>query len=70
MKIYTVTVTNTVLDNTREVVIQAKNPQEAHKEALFTEVNQYENIVEMSNEKGVLVYGDKGFVNIYRDLED
>ena len=70
MKIYKVTVTNTVLDEDRIVDVQAVNPQDAHKEALFTEVTEFDKIVEIRNNSGVLVYGSEGFVNAYRDLED
>ena len=70
MKIYKVTVTNTVLDEARIIDIKGVNPQDAHKEALFTEVSEFDKIIEIRNNKGVLVYGSQGFVNALRDLED
>lgn len=70
MKIYKVTVNNTVLDEDRVVDIKGKNAQDVHKEALFTEVTEFDKIVEIRNVKGVLVYGQQGFVNALRDLED
>ena len=47
MKIYKVTVTHTVLDQDRIVEVKGKNPQDAHKEALFTEVSEFDKIVEI-----------------------
>ena len=70
MKIYKVTVTNTVLDQDRIVEVKGKNPQDAHKEALFTEVSEFDKISEIRNTKDILVYGQQGFVNALRDQED
>tara|TARA_B100001094_G_scaffold274525_1_gene281585 strand:- start:69 stop:281 length:213 start_codon:yes stop_codon:yes gene_type:complete len=69
MKIYKVTVTNTVLDQDRIVEVKGKNPQDAHKEALFTEVSEFDKIAEIRNSKDILVYGQQGFVNALRDQE-
>ena len=50
--------------------MKIKNKKLVYKEALFTEVTEFDKIVEIRNNSGVLVYGSEGFVNAYRDLED
>jgi len=71
MKKYTVTINNTLLDQDRIVDVQATSPQDAHKEVLWeAELSCDEKIVEIRNSAGVLVYGQQGFVNAYRDLEE
>ena len=70
MRIYKVTIDNTMLNEERIINVKAENPQDAHKEALWDAVmSGDEKIVEIRNDAGVLVYGPQGFVNTYRDLE-
>lgn len=70
MKQYTVTVTSSLIDEERIVTINAKDPQDAHKETMFSEGfdMSYDKIQEIRNDEGVLVYGQSGFVNALRDL--
>jgi hypothetical protein len=67
MKKYNVTVSNKLLSEDRIVPVTAKSAQDAHKEMLFGELTEYDEITEIRNEDGVLVYGTEGFVNVYRD---
>ena len=71
MKKYNVTVNSSILNEDRVVSIQARDAQDAHKEAMFCEGFDlaFDKIVEIRNEAGVLVYGDGGFVNAMRDRE-
>lgn len=68
MKIYNVTVNNKLLSEERIVNIKAQDAQSAHKEMLFGELTEYDEIVEIRNSEGVLVYGTSGFVNAYNDV--
>jgi len=70
MKKYKVTICNTLLGEERDIDIDATSPQDAHKEALWEGgLSCDEKIVEIRNNADVLVYGQQGFVNAYRDLE-
>ena len=71
MKKYTVTVTSSLVDEERTININAKDPQDAHKETMFSEGfnMSYDKIQEIRNDEGVLVYGQTGFVNALRDLQ-
>lgn len=71
MRKYKVTINSTLLEEERQIVIEAKDPQDAHKETMFGEgfdLN-FDQVVEIRNDQDVLVYGSQGFVNKYRDLE-
>lgn len=71
MKIYKVTINNTMLNQERIIDVKAVSPMDAHKEVLWDgELSCDDEIVEIRNSSGVLVYGQQGFVNAYRDLEE
>ena len=69
MKSYKITITNTVLDEKKTVELEAANPQDAHKEALFNSIGEFDEITEIRSDRDILVYGPDGFVNALRDLE-
>lgn len=71
MKKYSVTVNSSVLNEERIIHIQARDAQDAHKQAMFEEGFElsFDRIVEIRNSAGVLVYGPEGFVNARRDQE-
>ena len=70
MKSYKVTIVSTVLEEERSIKVEACNPMDAHKEALYSGVGEFDEIKEIRNKKDVLVYGPAGFVNAFRDRED
>lgn len=47
---------------TRSVNIKAKSAMDAHKQVLFSELNEDEEIKTIKNSSGELVYGANGFV--------
>lgn len=67
MKKYRVTINNTLIEEERQLDVNASNPQDAHKDVLW-DLNEYDEIVEIRNPEGVLVYGEQGFVNALRDV--
>jgi len=71
MKKYNVTVNSSILNEDRVVSVEARDAQNAHKEAMFCEGFDlsFDKIVEIRNAAGVLVYGSEGFVNARRDQE-
>lgn len=72
MKKYNVTVNSSLLNEERTIQVDGSNPQDAHKEAMFSEGFDlaFDEVVEIRNTSGVLVYGSEGFVNARRDQED
>lgn len=71
MKQYKVVVNSSLLNEERTLEVEAKNAMDAHKEAMFSEGFDlsFDQVVEIRNLTGVLVYGSEGFVNADRDLE-
>lgn len=71
MKQYKVVVNSSLLNEERTLEVDAKNAMDAHKEAMFSEGFDlsFDQVVEIRNLTGVLVYGSEGFVNADRDLE-
>lgn len=71
MKKYKVIVNSSLLNEERPLEIEARDPQDAHKEAMFSEGFDlsFDQVVEIRNSSGVLVYGPDGFVNARRDQE-
>jgi hypothetical protein len=71
MKKYKVTVNSSLLNEERPIEIEAIDPQDAHKEVMFSEGFDltFDQVVEIRNSSGILVYGTEGFVNADRDLE-
>ena len=67
MKTYNVTVSNKLLSEERIISTTARSAQDAHKDMLFGELTDYDEITEIRNEDGVIVYDSRGFVNVYRD---
>jgi len=66
MKKYRVTINNTLIEEERHFDVDALNPQAAHKDVLW-DLAEFEEIAEIRNPEGVLVYGEQGFVNALRD---
>ena len=71
MKQYKVVVNSNLLNEERTLEVEAKNAMDAHKETMFSEGFDlsFDQVVEIRNPSGVLVYGSEGFVNAERDLE-
>ncbi len=71
MKQYKVVVNSNLLNEERTLEVVAKNAMDAHKETMFSEGFDlsFDQVVEIRNLSGVLVYGSEGFVNAERDLE-
>lgn len=72
MKKYKVTVNSKLLNEERPIEVEARDAQDAHKEAMFSEGFDlsFDEVVEIRNSSGVLVYGSDGFVNARRDQEE
>lgn len=72
MKKYKVTVNSNLLNEERLIEIDARDAQDAHKEAMFSEGFDlsFDEVVEIRNPSGVLVYGPEGFVNARRDQQE
>ena len=71
MKKYKVIVNSNLLNEERSIEIEARDAQDAHKETMYSEGFDlsFDQVVEIRNSSGVLVYGPEGFVNASRDLE-
>jgi len=71
MKQYKVIVNSKLLNEERPIEVEARNAMDAHKETMFSEGFDlsFDEVIEIRNPAGVLVYGSDGFVNADRDLE-
>lgn len=72
MKKYKVTINNSLINEEIVREVEARDAQDAHKEAMFSEGFDlsFDEVVEIRNSSGVLVYGPEGFVNARRDQEE